>query len=672
LRAVFIVLSLSVLTRCANQVAPTGGPRDSLPPVVRSINPANEQRLFPTIGGRIFIEFDEYVQLKDVSKEFFTSPLMKTRPTPTIRGKGVEIRIKDTLRQNQTYSLNFGNAIQDNNEGNPLTGFRYVFSTGAALDSLLVTGYAADAMKGDSVGRAYAFFIDAALDTIPEYDSLLFKAEPLQLGRAEGNGIFIAQNLSDRPYRVYALADANNNNKYDVGTDKVGFIDSVVNPATLAPTAVWLDEYRKYPTADPQLYFRLFAEEKPARQNLSSSERPGQHQVILRFSAPNPQIDTLLFEGIPQDSIIREYMTPARDTISLWFAVPSEAMPDTLRGRISYLKPDSVGVVGPFSQELRLPWKLVESREEQREREKEEKERERAEENGEEYTPPAKPNPFRFKVDASSEINPEKSIPIEFDLPLTALDSARIVLQTVPEEGDPVPVPFHIVCDTMNIRRWVVTAAWDEEQSYRLSVPGGVFVNVAGQRNDSLGANFKIIKRSSLGSIRMRVEGKTPEAKYIVQLVDEAGKTVMQEIKDVSTGEYGFYYIPEGEVQIRITEDSNGNGKWDSGSLVERRQPERTEFYVAPSGSQLLESKAAWELDVTLDMAQIFAPVTIEKVVRDLRRAEDARVAKLLEEKAAKEAEQRRQGTQGENSGGGLGIGSALGGARQQIGSVAR
>jgi hypothetical protein len=679
LRAVFIVLSLSILTRCANQVAPTGGPRDSLPPVVRSINPANEQRLFPTIGGRIFIEFDEYVQLKDASKEFFTSPLMKTRPTPTIRGKGVEIRIKDTLRQNQTYSLNFGSAIRDNNEGNPLTGFRYVFSTGKALDSLLVSGYAADAMKGDSVGRAYAFFIDAALDTIPEYDSLLFKAEPLQLGRAEGNGIFIAQNLSDMAYRVYALADANNNNKYDVGTDKVGFIDSVVNPATLAPTAVWFDEYRKYPTADPQLYFRLFAEEKPARQNLAGSERPGQHQVILRFSAPRPQIDTLTFEGIPPESVIREYMTPGRDTISLWFAVPPEAMPDTLRGRISYLKPDSVGVVAPFGQDLRLPWKLVESREEQREREKEERDREKAEENGEEYTPPPKPNPFRFKVDASSEINPEKSIPIEFDLPLTALDSARIVLQTVPEEGEPTAVPFHVLRDTMNIRRWVVTAPWDEERSYRLTIPEGVFVNVAGQRNDSLGANFKIVKRSSLGSVRMKVEGKTPEAKYIVQLVDKTGKTIMQEKKSISTGEYGFYYIPEGEVQIRITEDSNGNGRWDTGSLVERRQPERTEFYVDPTGSRLLESKAAWELDIELDMERIFAPGTIEKVVGDLRRAEDARVAKLLEEKAAKEAERKRQGTQGQGAnggmgtgGGGLGIGSALGGARQQIGSVAR
>lgn len=666
------IFSAAAFARCANQVAPQGGPKDSLPPVVRAITPANEHRLFPATGGRIYIEFDEYVQLKDVSKEFFTSPLMDTRPSPTIRGRGVEIRIKDTLKENHTYSLNFGSSIRDNNEGNPLTGFRYVFSTGMNIDSLLATGYAADAMRGDSVSKAYAYFIDAALDTIPEYDSLLFKARPMQLGRTENNGIFIAQNLRDMPYRVYALEDNNNNNRYDIGVDKVGFLDSVVNPASLGSTAVWFDQYRRYPTADPQIYFRLFAEEAPKRQNLSGTERPGRHQAILRFSAPHPRIDTLTFEGIPDERVIRDYMTPGRDTISLWFDVAPEALPDTIRGRISYLKPDSLGTIVPTSQELRLVWRLIESRDEEREREREERERERAEERGEEYIPPEKPNPFRFKVDATSEINPEKSIPIEFDLPLVLLDSARIVLEKVPDLGDPAPVPFRVVRDTMNIRRWVVTADWDETAGYRLIVPQGVFVNVAGERNDSLGANFKIRPRASLGSIVMRVRGKTPESKYMVQVVGSGGKEILWERKDVATGEYGVYYIPEGEVSIRITEDGNGNGKWDTGSLVQRRQPERTEFYVGPSGDRLLETRANWELTVDLDMEQIFAPVTIEKIVLDLRRAEDARVAEYLEEKAIRDAERERQGPQDPGMSGGLGIGSAMGGARQQIGTVAQ
>jgi hypothetical protein len=656
--------------RCAQQLSPQGGPQDSLPPVVTLITPSGGSRHFT--ANRVFIEFNEYVQLKDASKEFFTSPLMKTKPTVTVRGRGVRVDIKDTLLPNRTYSLNFGNAVVDNNEGNVLHGLRYVFSTGSAIDSLIATGYTADAMRGDSVSRSYVFFYDAAHDTIPEYDSLLLKGDPLVVGRAEGNGIFIAQNLRDMLYKAYAFEDTNGNQRYDVGTDKVGFLDSVLNPATLAPISVWRDPYRHYATADPQLFFRLFGETAPRRQNFSGSERPSRHQAVLRFSAPHPQIDTLSFEGIPDDKVIREFMTPGRDTISLWFDMPPESLPDTIKGRMSYIRPDSLGVLAPASQDLRLAWRIVETREEQREREREEKEKARAEEEGEEYTPPAKPNPFAFKVDAGAAVNPEKSIPIEFGLPLATIDSARISLTATPDLGDPAPVPFRLVRDTMNIRRWVVSAEWDERAEYRLIIPEGVFVNIAGERNDSLGANFKIQMREEFTSLNLNVVGRNPESRYIVQAVDAAGK-VIGEVRDAATGSYSFHYIPDGDVRVRVTEDGNANGRWDSGSLVERRQPERTEFYVGPTGDQVIVAEKGRVIDAQLDMGQIFAPVSISKIQSDLRRAEDARVSKYLEERAAREAEAARQGTSPTGAAtGGLGIGSAMGSARQQIQSTVR
>ncbi len=664
---------LSTLTGCANQVAPQGGPRDSLPPVVKTMSPEWGQRNADTMPRRIFIEYDEYVQMKDLQKEFFTSPLMKVKPTVSIRGRGIRIEIKDTLVANQTYSLNLGSAIADNNEGNLLHDHSYVFSTGPAIDSLLATGYVADAKRGDSVSRAFLYFFDAALDTIPDYDSMVFKQRPLAVGRTQNNGIFVAQNLRGIDYKVYAIQDNNNNQRYDPGTDKIGFLDSVINPSRLGNTSVWRDEYRKYTTADPQTYFRIFAEEPARRQNLNASERPGQHQVILRFAAPQPRIDTLSFEGIDDDRVIREYMAAGRDTISLWFDVPPASMPDTLRGRIAYHKPDSLGNIVLTSQALRLTWRLVESRDEAREREREEREKARAEERGEEYTPPEIPNPFSFKVDAGAQINPLKSIPIEFALPLVSIDSARISLSTQPDLGDPAPVPFTLERDTMNIRRWVIRAGWDQTQNYRLTIDEGVFVNVAGERNDSLGADFKIMPKEDFATLTLKITGKTPEARYIVQVTDQGGKTIHREVTDATTGEYTFDYIPEGDVSVRVTEDGNGNGRWDSGSLVERRQPERTEFYTGPTGDPVVAVKKNWLTDIVLDMATVFAPVTIEKVQRDLQRAEDARVSKYLEEKAERDAERRRQGPQNQQQGGGgLGIGSALGGARQQIGSIAR
>ncbi len=654
----------ALFMRCANLMTPQGGPKDSLPPVVKLMTPENGQRHFT--GKRIFIEFDEYVQLKDQAKEFYTSPFMKTKPSLAIRKRGVRIDIKDTLLENQTYALNFGSAVRDNNEGNIIYGLRYVFSTGSAIDSMIMTGYTADAAKADSVGKSFIFFYDAKVDTIPQYDSILLKHQPDAVGRAENNGIFIAQNLKPIPYKIYAVQDNNGNQKYDPGVDKVGFLDSLYNPAEMIPFTMWLDEYRKYPTADPQIYFRMFADAQFKRHNLTGSERPGRHQAILRFSAPFPQIDTLEFDGIPKEDIITEYMTPGHDTISLWFNLPPEMLPDTIKGRLAYMKHDSLNNLIPASQQLKLAWRFIESKDEQKEREKEDKERRKAEENGEEYTPPVKPNPFKFKVDAAAEINPEKNIPIQFDLPLVTVDSTRIELTSITQPDKPVAVKFNFVQDTMNIRKWTLKAKWSQDTKYRLMIPAGTFVNVAGETNDTLKADFSIMQRSKFGALVMDVRGKTPESKYVLQVVNQNGK-VEAEIHNASTGKYHVYYIPEGEIRIRIIEDMNGNGKWDTGNLIERRQPERSEFYVGRTGSQFLPMRMNAEAEEVLDMAQIFAPVSIEKIRSDLQKAEDVRVAKWLEEKIKRDAERKKQEQQQGQGGGGLGIGGALGGAKQQI-----
>jgi hypothetical protein len=656
--------------RCASQLTPQGGPKDSLPPVVKSMLPQMGSRNMTE--KKIFIEFDEYVQLKDQNKEFYTSPLMKTKPTLAIKGRGVSVTIKDTLKENQTYSLNFGTTVRDNNEGNPLYGLRYVFSTGPAIDSMIMTGYTADAMKGDSISKSLVFFYDAKIDTIPAYDSILLKHKPDAVGRAEGNGIFIAQNLKPIPYKIYAIEDKNNNQQYDPGVDKVGFMDTLCNPAEMGPFTVWRDEYRKYPTADPQIYFRMFTDGQFRRQNLVASERPSQHQAVLRFGAPFPKIDTLRFDSIPADKVIWEYQTAGRDTISLWFNVPAEALPDTIKGRIAYMRHDSINNLVSYGQNLRLAWRHVETREEKREREKQEKERAKAEEAGEEYTPPRKPNPFKVKIDAPKELNPEKNIPMTFDLPLVEVDTTQITLTAVTDPEAPEPVVFHLERDTMKIREWTLSAEWDATQKYRLVVPAGTFVDVAGQRNDSIGNDFEILQKEKFATLVATVVGKTPEAKYIVEILDDSGKTE-RTIKDVSSGTYDIFYIPEGEIRIRVTEDGNGNGKWDTGNLIERRQPERVGFYVGETGSQSIPTRSNWEVSVALDMNRIFTPLTIEKVRADLQRAEDERVAKWLEEKAKRDAERaKQQGANGQNTGGGLGIGGALGGAKQQIQSTMR
>ena len=154
--ALAVFFCTAFLWRCATIMTPTGGPKDTLPPVITLMTPDNFTTNFK--DRKIYIEFDEFVQIKDQQKEFFTSPQMKKKPTITLRGRGISVQLRDTLRENTTYALNFGSAICDNNEGNPLYSMRYVFSTGPEIDSMVLSGYTVDAYKADSVSKSFIYF----------------------------------------------------------------------------------------------------------------------------------------------------------------------------------------------------------------------------------------------------------------------------------------------------------------------------------------------------------------------------------------------------------------------------------------------------------------------------------------------------------------------------------
>ena len=389
LRAAVLLLFVSAfLSRCASMMTPTGGPRDSLPPVIVNMTPDNFSTNRPLVNHeKIYIEFDEFVQLKDQQKEFFTSPQMKKKPLVSLRGRGVVIQLRDTLEANTTYSLNFGSAIRDNNEGNPLYSMRYVFSTGPEIDSMVMSGYTADSYKADSVSKSFIWFFPAdSVENVAEYDSTIFKYKPAAIARAENNGIFIAQNLKPIAYRVYAVQDKNDNQIYEPGSDQVGFLEGTYNPREQPDFAMWYDSIRQYVVAEPQLYLRMFTDKAFRRQVLSQSERPLQHKAMLYFAAAHPQIERIRFDSIPEDRVIFDPQTVGRDTIALWFNMPSSALPDTIKGEITYFKHDTVNVLQSVTEPLKLAWRFIETKEQEKEREKLERDRRKAEAAGEDVS----------------------------------------------------------------------------------------------------------------------------------------------------------------------------------------------------------------------------------------------------------------------------------------------
>jgi hypothetical protein len=651
-------------------MSPDGGPKDTLPPVITAITPGNFATNFKE--KKIYIEFNEFVQIKDQNKEMFTSPAMKKMPLIITRGKGIVITIRDTLKENQTYAIDLGSAIRDNNEGNPLNAMRYVFSTGSTVDSLICSGYTADSYKADSVSRTFLWFyiLDSLPDT-PDYDSTIFNRKPDAIARAQNNGIFIAQNLKPVKYRIYAIGDKNDNQLYEPGTDLVGILDSAYNPAELPPFAIWFDSLRRYPSADPQLYFRMFTDKTFKAQRLVEAIRGDQKKITLYFNTALPDIDSLRLDSIPSDKIIYDPRTKGKDTLNLWLNVPAEQLPDTIKGEITYYRHDSIRQYVKTTEPIKVAWKKVESKEEQKEREREERERKKAEEEGREYTPAKKQNPFKFKSTASGEVNPEKGFEITVDYPLVAFDSTAVKLFKLSgDEKNPIEteVEKHFVRDTLNIGHYFVRAKWENATKYRFYVPKGSLKDVMEYECDSISSSFSTYDPEKFAKIVLTVNGEQGK-QYIIQQTDASSK-VQQEIKGVTSGNYTINFVSPGEIRIRIIEDSNGNGMWDAGDVVKRLQPERSEMFINDKGEDLFATKANWDIEISIDMSQVFKPMTMENVIKMLEDKEASRLKKLSEEWEKKQSELNKTNQNGNASGGMMGGMSGMGGLGGMMGGL--
>ena len=658
---VLLLFGGALFSRCANIMTPEGGPKDTIPPVIVKLDPDNFTTNFK--AKKIYIEFDEFVQIKDQNKEMFVSPEMKKKPQVTIRGKGIVITIRDTLKENTTYAIDLGSAIRDNNEGNPLNAMRYVFSTGDKVDSMMCSGYTADSYKADSMSRTFIwFYIADSLPQTPGYDSTIFNRKPDVIARAQNNGIFIAQNLKPVNYRIYAIGDKNDNQLYEPGTDMVGLLDTVYNPAKMPEFAIWFDSLRMYPSAEPQLYFRMFTDKAFVNQRLVDAQRPDQKKAVFYFNADYPRIDSLEFENIPSDKVFLDPQTNGRDTMFVWFNMPAEQLPDTIKGKIVYFRHDSLRQLSKSREPLKLAWKLIETKEQEKERERIEKEKAKAKAEGKEYKDPNYKNPFKLTISAGKEVNPEKGFDITFGTPAVKFDSMAVELLAVAEDKSTTPVEKHFVRDSMNMCRWKVVADWKEKTNYRLYIPKKNITDIMGYENDSTVVDFATYDPEKFATVSLNVKG-SGNNRYIILLTDGSGKT-LQELKSVKSGKYRFNYVAPGDVRLRIIEDKNGNGKWDAGDVIAGLQPERAEAYFNERREETFTTKMNWDFEINIDMDKVFIPMTMENLVKMLDDKEDARLQKLYEEweKKQKSGENKnQQQQQSQPSGGGMGFGGMAG-----------
>ena len=213
------------------------------------------------------------------------------------------------------------------------------------------------------------------------------------------------------------------------------------------------------------------------------------------------------------------------------------------------------------------------------------------------------------------------------------LDSAELLLPRVPEDNSIEDIPVRMVRDTGMLRRWQVPAPWKLGGQYTLTIPEGAITDVAGLSNDSIIRKYTVLDPEKFATVLIHVRGRDDGTKYIVQLLD-GSNALKQEKRDVTTGDIRFNYVPAGEIKFRVIEDRNGNGKWDSGNVVERLQPERAEIYANDQGEDTFATKTNWEIEFSMDMNRIFAPVTMQSLSRLLDERESQRLRREAEKRA--------------------------------------
>jgi len=593
-------LILLTFQGCAKIGSPDGGPRDMNPPVYLSAKPENRSLNFS--GDELEINFDEFLQLKDQNKEILISPPMGKKPVIRIREKSVRVTFNEDLHPQTTYTLNFGNALTDLNEGNVLPDFEFVFSTGTTIDSLSVMGSVIDAFthKAESETPMMVMLYENLSDSAP------YTEIPKYYGRANKSGLFAVNNIHADTFRVIALLDENNNMLYDQGVEKIAFSDSmlIINPQNVTTQTFIKDTVKiVIPAEKPgrgsrndtasvadtiiapgkvinALNVSLFSFiEENSKVFITSRERESE-KVTFIFNRPlydSLQIKPLNFSYKPNWYMLES--SPKGDTLTYWITDTLIAKSDTLRLELTYLTTDSLGLPVHRTDSLMLRNSSVT----------------RPERTGGRRAarPAAKTETHEALVlnsypsnggtlDLNSVVvfiaaRPIKSLNTEL-IEMYRLDDTTFVKQNY--KGN---------FDTASLRKFLLSAAWEEETNYKLLLKPGSVTDIYGHSNDSVEFSFTTQRADYYGDILLNFSS----LKYpMVLQVLNSNKEVVRSAIITSPGILRFNYMRPGKYSFKAIYDANNNGKWDTGNYLKQIQPEKV--YLSGTAEQL-RSNWEWE-----------------------------------------------------------------------------
>ena len=578
---------------CAStKAAPSGGPKDTIPPVVLSMNPSENATQFPLEDGQITITFDEYVQVKDANKNIILSPPLEKQVKSRIKGKSVIFTFPTPLDSNTTYSLNLGQAVVDNNEGNPLYGLSYSFTTGTVIDSMMLSGTVVDAVSLFPIENATIALYEQATD------STVITTAPSAIARSDKWGYFVVKNIKPVPYYVFAYTDGNNNYRYDQGSEKIAFLDSPITPSE-----VMGKDSKELQYCDPkdttaclarpsQIQLGIFAE-KNNNQFVRDYKRFSRRGSYIRFNAEDVQIDSFAVQGVKDERIMMQYNLSG-DSLVFWIRSEGK-IDDTLKVAMKYMKTDSSGVQSPFVENLKFV-APVEKKGGKKSDEERQKERER------------RKDLLEMSVVADKKMVEQNGVILSFPSPVTVFDTTRIDFSMKTPKLVESKVPFDVEEDSTEFNTYIIRPQTElvKGNEYTIKFPFATFTDVNGFTNDSTANNFTLPTDENLSSLTLEI--RNVNARYIVELINSKRTSTFRKYIIEEDCELLFPYLTAGEYSIRITEDKNSNGKLDTGDLLKRIQPEKVLLYKLENGKDIMEIAERTDIVQELDLNKIFAP----------------------------------------------------------------
>ena len=595
----YSILTLLVVA-CASIAQPDGGEYDEIPPKVVSAFPAERATGVQTRKARI--NFDEYIKLQNASEKVIVSPPQIEPANIRADGKRIKIDFNDSLMPNTTYTVDFGDAIEDNNEGNPMGNYTYSFSTGDDIDTMEVSGTVLNAedlepVKGMLVGL---YPLDSNLT-----DSILRTTPFSRVSRTNGSGRFTIKGVKPGKYRAYALDDKDANFVFSQKSEKIAF-DSVIFETSckrdVRMDTIWRDtiEYDSirvvpYTHFLPDDLVLLSFLEDGQDQHLLKNERTDPEVFRLYFTAPADTLPVIKGLNFDESCLVCE-ASEKNDTLTYWITDTTYyRQQDTLKFELSFMATDTTGVLSPYTEKLEIipkntwakKWKEQSKKIEEWNKEREKKIKKAKKPLPHEENPYTKTF-LEVSCKPTGALDPNQNPRFTAKEPLAKVDTTKIHFY-IKQDSDWIPAPFLFLPSNNDKKVYTLYAEWDSKEKYKFSADSCAFTSVMGNSTKPMRYEFSVKPDEDYGSIFIHI--LAPDSNIIVQLLNRSDKPVATQKAD-KDGHADFFYTKPGDYYVRCFIDANQNGIWDTGNYDEGRRP--AEVFYFP---QKLSLKANWDLE---------------------------------------------------------------------------